>query len=67
MPGPRVDHDMYATIGFERANEVEVNFGSSDFLWREARGIRGNDVAWRVDGHTMSAAWLGVVLAKTNS
>ena len=43
---PRVDHDVYATIGFEGANEVEVNFGSSDFLWKE-----GNDVAWRVDGH----------------
>ena len=43
---PRVDHDVYASIGFEGANEVEVNFGSSDFLWRE-----GNDVAWRVDGH----------------
>jgi hypothetical protein len=43
---PRVDHDMYAAIGFEGANEVEVNFGSSDFQWEE-----GNDVAWRVDGH----------------
>jgi hypothetical protein len=40
---PRVDHDVYATIGFEG---VRVNFGSSDFLWR-----LGNDVAWRVDGH----------------
>ncbi|KAF8476723.1 hypothetical protein DFH94DRAFT_757822 [Russula ochroleuca] len=43
---PRVDHDVYATIGFEGANEIEVNFGTSDFLWKE-----GNDVAWRVDGH----------------
>ncbi|KAI0276463.1 hypothetical protein BGY98DRAFT_919345 [Russula aff. rugulosa BPL654] len=43
---PRVDHDVYAAIGFEGANDVEVNFGSSDFLWRE-----GNDVAWRVNGH----------------
>jgi len=43
---PRVDHDMYAAIGFEGVNEVEVNFGSSDFQWKE-----GNDVAWQVDGH----------------
>jgi hypothetical protein len=43
---PRVDHDVYAAIGFEGTNEVEVNFGSSDFLWKE-----GNDVAWRVDSH----------------
>jgi hypothetical protein len=43
---PRVDHDVYAAIGFEGSNEVEVNFGSSDFLWKE-----GNDGAWRVDGH----------------
>lgn len=43
---PRVDHDMYAAIGFEGANEVEVNFGSSDFQWKE-----GNNVAWRVDSH----------------
>ena len=41
-----MDHDVYATIGLEGANEVEVNFGASDFQWTE-----GNDVAWRVDGH----------------
>jgi hypothetical protein len=43
---PRVNHDVYAAIGLEGANEVEVNFGSTGFWWRE-----GNDVAWRVDKH----------------
>jgi len=43
---PRVDYDVYATIGFDGANEVEVNFGASNFQWKE-----GNDVAWRVVGH----------------
>ena len=43
---PRVDHDVYAAIGLDGANEIEVNFGSSVFQWYE-----GNDVAWRVDGH----------------
>ena len=28
----RVDHDVYSTIGFEGANDVEVNFGLSDFF-----------------------------------
>ena len=28
---PRVDRDVYATIGFEGANDVEVDFGPSDF------------------------------------
>jgi hypothetical protein len=43
---PRVKHDVYAAIGLEGANEVEVNFGSLGFRWRE-----GNDVAWRVGMH----------------
>jgi hypothetical protein len=43
---PRVEHDVYAAIGLDGANEIEVNFGSSDFQWKE-----GNDGAWRVDGH----------------
>jgi len=43
---PRMDYDVYATIGSDGTNEVEVNFGASNFQWKE-----GNDVAWRVDGH----------------
>jgi hypothetical protein len=43
---PRVDHDVYAAIGLEGANEVEVNFGQEGFRWGE-----GNDVAWWVGGH----------------
>jgi hypothetical protein len=43
---PRVDHDVYAAIGLDGANEVEVNFGTSTFRWSE-----GNDAAWQVDKH----------------
>jgi len=43
---PRVEHDVYAAIGLEGTNEVEVNFGAASFRWRE-----GNDVGWRVDNH----------------
>jgi len=43
---PRVDHDVYAAIGLEGANEVQVNFGQEGFRWGE-----GNDVAWRVGSH----------------
>lgn len=43
---PRVNHDVYATIGFDGANEIDVNFGSSKFQW-----VEGNCVEWRVDGH----------------
>ncbi|KAH9975623.1 hypothetical protein BJV74DRAFT_862561 [Russula compacta] len=43
---PRVNHDVYATIGLDGANEIDVNFGSSRFQWLE-----GNCVQWRVDGH----------------
>jgi len=43
---PRVEHDVYAAIGLENTNEVEVNFGAASFQWRKR-----NDVAWRVDNH----------------
>jgi Ran-binding protein 9/10 len=43
---PRVHYDVYAAIGLDGTNEIDVNFGSLVFQWYE-----GNDVAWRVDGH----------------
>jgi Ran-binding protein 9/10 len=43
---PRVDYDVYAAIGLDGANEIDVNFGTSDFYWYD-----GNDAAWRVGGH----------------
>ncbi|KAI0304255.1 hypothetical protein B0F90DRAFT_1809128 [Multifurca ochricompacta] len=43
---PRVDHDVYAAIGLDGTNEIEVNFGSSSFKWNE-----GNEMAWRVASH----------------
>ena len=46
---PRHVHDVYAAIGVEGANELEVNFGTGLFCWKE-----GNDWAWRVQGHVGS-------------
>ncbi|KAI0260226.1 hypothetical protein BC834DRAFT_901758 [Gloeopeniophorella convolvens] len=43
---PRVAHDVYAAIGLDGANVVDVNFGANLFEWKE-----GNDWAWRLDGH----------------
>ena len=43
---PRDKHDVYAAIGVEGHNELEVNFGTDVFRWKE-----GNDWAWRVEGH----------------
>ena len=37
-------HDMYAAIGVEGANVLEVNFGTDRFVWAE-----GNEEAWRID------------------
>ncbi|KAI0313000.1 hypothetical protein OF83DRAFT_1176092 [Amylostereum chailletii] len=43
---PRIAQDVYAAIGVDGENELEVNFGSAGFVWKE-----GNDWAWRVEGH----------------
>ena len=51
---PRRNHDVYAAIGVEGRNEIEVNFGSSLFAWKE-----GNDFAWHVDGHVGQMAGNG--------
>ncbi|TFK52390.1 hypothetical protein OE88DRAFT_1718302 [Heliocybe sulcata] len=43
---PRQSYDIYAAIGVEGINRLEVNFGGSLFRWKEA-----NEWAWRVEGH----------------
>ncbi|KZT23403.1 hypothetical protein NEOLEDRAFT_1136451, partial [Neolentinus lepideus HHB14362 ss-1] len=43
---PRQSYDIYAAIGVEGCNRLEVNFGGSLFRWKEA-----NEWAWRVEGH----------------
>jgi hypothetical protein len=43
---PRQNHDVYAAVGLEGENAVEVNFGGELFKWKE-----GNEWAWRVEGH----------------
>lgn len=43
---PRQRYDVYAALGVEGANELEVNFGAELFRWKE-----GNEWAWRVEGH----------------
>ncbi|GBE83243.1 hypothetical protein SCP_0502910 [Sparassis crispa] len=43
---PRAQHDVYAAIGVEGANNFDVNFGGDLFRWKE-----GNEWAWRVEGH----------------
>ncbi|TFY78143.1 hypothetical protein EWM64_g5869 [Hericium alpestre] len=43
---PRHTQDVYAALGFEGENEVEVNFGTGGFAWKEA----DSNYAWRVDG-----------------
>ena len=42
---PRRSHDVYAAIDVEGRNEIEVNFGSSLFAWKES-----HDWAWHVQG-----------------
>jgi Ran-binding protein 9/10 len=46
---PRQKHDVYAAIGVEEDNDLEVNFGTEVFRWKE-----GNDWAWKVEGHVGS-------------
>ncbi|THH13509.1 hypothetical protein EW146_g6716 [Bondarzewia mesenterica] len=41
---PRHEHDVYAAIGVEGCNELEVDFGSSRFAWEE-----GDNSAWRIE------------------
>ncbi|KAI0035177.1 hypothetical protein K488DRAFT_76756 [Vararia minispora EC-137] len=43
---PRSACDVYAAIGVEGVNDLEVNFGTATFIWKE-----GNEWAWRVEGH----------------
>jgi uncharacterized membrane-anchored protein len=39
---PGENHDVYAAIGVEGANVLEVNFGTDTFRWEG-----GNEMAWR--------------------
>ncbi|KAI0056576.1 hypothetical protein BV25DRAFT_1832122 [Artomyces pyxidatus] len=48
---PRVAHDVYAAIGVDGKNDLEVNFGGTLFEWKA-----GNDWAWRVEGHVGTMA-----------
>ncbi|EPQ54637.1 hypothetical protein GLOTRDRAFT_116475 [Gloeophyllum trabeum ATCC 11539] len=43
---PRQSYDVYAAVGVEGRNSLEVNFGGCLFRWKE-----GNEWAWRVEGH----------------
>ncbi|KAI0926995.1 hypothetical protein AcW1_007638 [Taiwanofungus camphoratus] len=43
---PRERYDVFAAVGVEGENELEVNFGGDWFRWKE-----GNEPGWRVEGH----------------
>jgi Ran-binding protein 9/10 len=43
---PQFAYDVYAAIGVDGSNDLEVNFGTKEFAWKD-----GNDWTWRVEGH----------------
>lgn len=43
---PRQSFDVFAAIGVEGRNEVQVNFGVDLFRWKE-----GNTWEWKSEGH----------------
>jgi Ran-binding protein 9/10 len=42
---PEKHIDVYAAIGVEGENDIEINFGGSVFRWKD-----GNDWAWKIEG-----------------
>jgi Ran-binding protein 9/10 len=43
---PHKIHDIFAAVGMEGRNELEVNLGGAPLKWKE-----GNQWEWRFQGH----------------